>query len=75
MPSGAVSSAYARTLLPFVVVAASASHGSLVEIGPFCSTTSLAVSESDVLLAAEQVRAMRDPEIVPGSFGFREKRG
>jgi hypothetical protein len=35
----------------------------------------LAVSESDVLLAAEQVRAMRDPEIVPGSFGFREKRG
>ncbi len=27
----------------------------------------------DLLLATEQVRAMRDPEIVPGSFGFRER--
>jgi hypothetical protein len=34
----------------------------------------LEVSEPDLLLAAEQVRALRDPEIVPGSFGFREKR-
>src|SRR5262249_2435777 len=31
------------------------------------------VREADLLLAAEQVRAGRDPEIVPGSFGFREK--
>jgi hypothetical protein len=27
----------------------------------------------DLLLATEQVRALRDPEIVPGSFGFRER--
>lgn len=31
-----------------------------------------AMSEADLLLAAAQVRALRDPELVPGSFGFRE---
>jgi ATP-dependent 26S proteasome regulatory subunit len=34
----------------------------------------LSVEESDLLLATEQVRARRDPELVPGSFGFRERR-
>lgn len=29
--------------------------------------------DDDLILATEQVRAMRDPEIVPGSFGFRDK--
>jgi hypothetical protein len=30
------------------------------------------VSRADLMLAVEQVRALRDPEIIPGSFGFRE---
>jgi hypothetical protein len=33
------------------------------------------LEENDLLLATEQVRAMRDPELVPGNFGFRERRG
>ena len=33
----------------------------------------LLLREGDLLLAAEQVRAMRDPEAVPGPFGFRER--
>jgi hypothetical protein len=32
------------------------------------------VSKADLLLAVEQVRALRDPELVPGSFGFRDSR-
>jgi ATP-dependent 26S proteasome regulatory subunit len=31
------------------------------------------LTEADLLLATEQVRALRDPELVPGSFGFRER--
>jgi hypothetical protein len=34
----------------------------------------LALTEEDLLLATEQVRALRDPEAVPGGFGFRERR-
>jgi hypothetical protein len=34
---------------------------------------SLELTEADLLLATEQVRALRDPELVPGSFGFRER--
>jgi ATP-dependent 26S proteasome regulatory subunit len=30
------------------------------------------VSRADLMLAVEQVRALRDAEIIPGSFGFRE---
>ena len=33
----------------------------------------LAVSEADLILAAEQVRASRDPEVVPGTMGFRDR--
>ena len=33
----------------------------------------LGVTDADLLLATEQVRALRDPEIVPGSIGFRER--
>jgi ATP-dependent 26S proteasome regulatory subunit len=33
------------------------------------------LEEGDLLLATEQVRAMRDPEPVPGSLGFRENLG
>ena len=36
--------------------------------------SALAIDESDLLLAAEQVQAMRDPEWVPGRFGFREEK-
>lgn len=36
--------------------------------------SALAIDESDLLLAAEQVQAMRDPECVPGRFGFREEK-
>jgi hypothetical protein len=35
----------------------------------------LPLGEQELLLATEQVRRLRDPEIVPGSFGFREKVG
>jgi hypothetical protein len=34
----------------------------------------LVLQEADLLLATEQVRAMRDPELVPGNFGFRDRR-
>jgi hypothetical protein len=34
----------------------------------------LPVSEADLLLAVQQVRAMRDPEQLPGSLGFRSGR-
>jgi ATP-dependent 26S proteasome regulatory subunit len=34
----------------------------------------LAIQENDLLLATEQVRALRDPEAVPGTFGFRERK-
>ena len=34
----------------------------------------LKLTEADLLLATEQVRALRDPELVPGSFGFRERK-
>jgi len=33
----------------------------------------LVLHEADLLLAAEQVRAMRDPEAIPGPFGFRDR--
>ena len=33
------------------------------------------VSTADLMLAVEQVRALRDAEIIPGSFGFRESIG
>jgi hypothetical protein len=33
----------------------------------------LTLTETDLILAAEQVRAAREPEVVPGSFGFRER--
>ena len=33
----------------------------------------LTLQEADLLLAAEQVKALRDPEAVPGSFGFRDR--
>jgi len=36
--------------------------------------SALAIEESDLLLAAEQVQAMRDPERVPGKFGFHEEK-
>ena len=36
--------------------------------------SALVIDESDLLLAAEQVQAMRDPEWVPGRFGFREEK-
>jgi SpoVK/Ycf46/Vps4 family AAA+-type ATPase len=36
--------------------------------------SAIALEESDLLLAAEQVPALRDPERVPGKFGFREER-
>jgi len=32
----------------------------------------LEITEADLLLATEQVRALRDPESVPGRLGFRE---
>jgi ATP-dependent 26S proteasome regulatory subunit len=35
--------------------------------------TSLALSEADFLRAVEQVRALRDPEAMPGTLGFRER--
>jgi hypothetical protein len=35
----------------------------------------IALEESDLLLAAEQVQAMRDPERVPGGMGFRDEKG
>jgi ATPase family associated with various cellular activities (AAA) len=35
----------------------------------------LLLHEKDLLLAAEQVRALRDPEAAPGTFGFRERGG
>jgi hypothetical protein len=38
-------------------------------------TAALAIEESDLLLAIEQVPALRDPERVPGNFGFREEKG
>jgi ATP-dependent 26S proteasome regulatory subunit len=34
--------------------------------------SAVAIEESDLLLAAEQVEAMRDPERVPGKLGFHE---
>jgi len=34
----------------------------------------LHVTEADLLLATEQVRALRDPEPIPGMLGFREPR-
>jgi SpoVK/Ycf46/Vps4 family AAA+-type ATPase len=40
--------------------------------GPERNGDPLTLRVEDLLLATEQVRAMRDPEIVPGSFGFRE---
>ena len=36
------------------------------------AATPLTLLEADLLLAAEQVRALRDPEAVPGPFGFRD---
>jgi hypothetical protein len=33
----------------------------------------LTLSETDLILAAAQVRAARDPEIVPGTLGFRDR--
>jgi hypothetical protein len=33
----------------------------------------LALQELDLLPAAEQVKALRDPEAVPGTFGFRDR--
>jgi hypothetical protein len=33
----------------------------------------LALSETDLILAAEQVRASREPEVMPGTLGFRER--
>jgi hypothetical protein len=36
--------------------------------------SAIAIEESDLLLAAEQVQAMRDPERVPGKFGFHEEK-
>lgn len=38
------------------------------------TSDTLPVNEDDILLAVEQVRAMRDPEMVPGAFGFRDSR-
>src|SRR6516165_5095473 len=40
-PSGEKRSTYASTLFPCVWVAPGASHGSFVEMGPFCSVTRL----------------------------------
>jgi hypothetical protein len=34
----------------------------------------LTIVDADILLAVEQVRAMRDPEAVPGALGFRESK-
>jgi hypothetical protein len=34
----------------------------------------IALEESDLLLAAEQVQAMRDPERLPGMIGFRDEK-
>src|SRR5262249_17981864 len=34
------------------------------------TASAITLEESDLLLAAEQVRALRDPERVPGRFGF-----
>jgi hypothetical protein len=36
--------------------------------------SAIAIEESDLLLAAEQVQAMRDPERLPGKFGFHEEK-
>ena len=33
----------------------------------------IVLNESDLLLAAEQVQAMRDPERVPHGLGFRDE--
>jgi ATP-dependent 26S proteasome regulatory subunit len=33
----------------------------------------LELTEPDLLLATEQVRALRDPELTPGNFGFRDR--
>jgi AAA+ superfamily predicted ATPase len=35
---------------------------------------SVEIQEGDLLRAAEQVRALRDPESMPGTFGFRERK-
>src|SRR5581483_5034213 len=35
--------------------------------------SAIAIEESDLLLAAEQVQAMRDPERVPGMMGIRDE--
>ena len=37
------------------------------------TASALVIEESDLLLASEQVQALRDPERVPGRFGFREE--
>jgi hypothetical protein len=36
--------------------------------------SAITIEESDLLLAAEQVPAQRDPERAPGTFGFREEK-
>jgi hypothetical protein len=41
---------------------------------PRGQASAIAIEESDLLLAAEQVQAMRDPERVPGKFGFHEEK-
>jgi hypothetical protein len=35
--------------------------------------SAIAIDESDLLLASEQVQALRDPERMPGMFGFRDE--
>src|SRR5689334_20549829 len=50
-PSGEERSTYASTLLPDVCVAPGASHGSFVEIGPFCSVCSVGGTNDAIVLS------------------------
>ncbi len=36
--------------------------------------SAVVIEESDLLLASEQVQALRDPERIPGRFGFGDER-
>jgi hypothetical protein len=47
--------------------------GAIAHNGERRTEGSLTLTEADLLLATEQVRALRDPEVVPGTLGFREK--
>jgi hypothetical protein len=56
-----------KEIVKRAVVGAIAHNGDRQPGGP------VTLTETDLLLATEQVRALRDPEVVPGTLGFRER--